>query len=336
MLVADVMPRRRRSRIPTLLALAVVTAVACAAGAIAAAHRAVEQVARVEGVAGVLSPDHPGVENFLLVGSDTREGADPTSEDAAGIGTVDDVGGPARSDTIMVLRRDRATGSLALLSLPRDLYVQIPGREGKTRINAAFNDGPGALVQTVQQEFGIPVHHYIEIDFFGFKRLVDAMGGVEICFAAPTRDVHTGLDIGGAGCFVLDGVQALAYARSRHFEEFRDGDWHEDPTADLGRIGRQQDFVNRALQTALRRVESNPFEAGDVIRAVNSALRVDDGLDIIETASTLRGAVGAGLATYSPPVVGKTVQGNAVLLLGDDAEPLLAFFRGDGPAPAAA
>ena len=336
MLVADVTPRRRRSRVPTLLALAVVTTVACAAGALAAARRTVHEVARVDSVSAVLSPAHASVENFLLVGSDSRVGADPNSPDAGGIGTVNDVGGSARSDTIMVLRRDRATGSLALLSLPRDLYVQIPGRTDKTRINAAFNDGPGTLVQTVQQDFGIPIHHYIEIDFFGFKRLVDAMGGVEICFDAPTRDVNTGLDIGGAGCFVLDGVQALAYARSRHYESFRDGDWHEDPTSDLGRVRRQQDFVNRALQAALRRVESNPFEAGPVVRAIGDALRVDDRLDVLATASALRGAVGAGLATYSPPVVAKTVQGNAVLLLGDGAEPLLAFFRGDGLAPASA
>lgn len=336
MLVADVTPRRRRSRIPTMIVLAAVTATACAAGAIAAANRTVDDVVRVDGVADVLDAPSAVVENFLLVGSDTREGADPDAVDAGGIGTVDDVGGPARSDTIMVLRRDRRSGSLALLSLPRDLYVQIPGREGRTRINAAFNDGPATLVRTVQAELAIPVQHYVEIDFFGFKRLVDAMGGVEICFDAPTRDTHSGLDVATPGCVVLDGVQALAYARSRHYEELVDGRWHEDPTSDLGRVRRQQDFVNRALQTALRRVESNPFEAGDVIESISAALRVDGGLDVLDTASALRGAVGDGLATYSPPVVPRTVDGNAVLLLGDGAEPLLAYFRGEGPAPAPA
>jgi LCP family protein required for cell wall assembly len=318
-----------------MIVLAVVTAIACAAGAIASAHRATSAVARVSGLDGVLSGQQASIENFLLVGSDSRAGADPSSPDAGAIGTEQDVGDTARSDTIMVLRRDRDSGSLALLSLPRDLYVQIPGRDGKTRINAAYNDGPATLVRTIQEEFGIPIEHYIEIDFFGFKRLIDAMGGVEICFDGPTRDTNTGLSVAGAGCFVLDGVQALAYARSRHYEEFRDGAWHEDPRSDLGRVARQQDFVNRALQTALHRVETNPFEAGDVVRAISAALRVDDGLDIIDTASTLRDAVGAGLATYTPPVVGKTIGGNAVLVLGNGAEPLFDYFRGTGPAPAA-
>ena len=132
----------------------------------------------------------------------------------------------------------------------------------------------------------IPIHHYVEIDFSGFKSLVDALGGVQICVDYATRDVSTGLDITEPGCHVLLGEQALAYARSRHYEELReDGEWHEDPASDLGRTKRQQQFVNLALQTALDRIKVDPFSAGRLITAIGSSLRVDDELDPISAAA---------------------------------------------------
>jgi anionic cell wall polymer biosynthesis LytR-Cps2A-Psr (LCP) family protein len=186
----------------------------------------------------------------------------------------------------------------------------------------------------VQTELGIPIHHYVEIDFTGFERLVEALGGVEVCFQYPTRDLNTGLDITKPGCFVLDGKKALAYARSRHYEEFKDGQWHTDPTSDLGRSKRQRDFVNRCLQATLAQLKTNPFRAGELVSAIGAAVRIDEHLDPIEAGSSLRSAVGAGLGEYSLPVVGKTIDGNAVLLLGDGADAVLNYFRGTGPAPA--
>ena len=304
-----------------------------AAGMLIAARTTIDSVDRVPGVAEHLSGDVAGIENFLLVGSDSRAGADPGSADAGGIGTEAQVSGN-RSDTIMILRRDKSTGDASLLSIPRDLWVKVVGHDGKRRINAAFNDGPEVLVQTLQNELGLPINHYVEIDFSGFKSLVDALGGVTICFDFATRDVNTGLDITTPGCQVLDGVQALAYARSRHYEEFRDdGKWHEDPASDLGRTKRQQRFVNLALQTALDRIKVDPFSAGRLMKAIGSSLRVDDELDPVAAASSLRSAVDAGIATFSLPVVGKTISGNAVLLLGDGSDAVLAYFRGQGPAP---
>ncbi|HSB86939.1 MAG TPA: LCP family protein, partial [Ilumatobacteraceae bacterium] len=169
----------------------------------------------------------------------------------------------------------------------------------------------------------------------GFKALVDALGGVQVCVDYPTRDVNTGLDITEPGCHVLDGMQALAYSRSRHYEEFREGDWHEDPASDLGRTKRQQKFVDQALQTALDRIKVDPFAAGRLITAIGSSLRVDDELDPVSAAASLRSAVDAGIATYSLPVFGKNISGNSVLLLGDGSDAVLAYFRGEGPAPEA-
>ena len=322
---------RRPNRFLSVVLVTGLLAVAGTTGTLIAARKAIDTVQRVPGVAEVLSPPNGNVENFLLVGSDSRAGADPNSPDASGIGSEVDVQG-SRSDTIMIMRRDRATGVASLLSIPRDLWVDIPGR-GTSRVNSAYNDGPAVLVQTLQQSLGLPIHHYIEVDFFGFKDLVEAIGGVQMCFLLPTRDVSTGLNIPLPGCFVLDGVQALAYARSRHYEEFREGDWHEDGTADIGRTKRQQQFVNAALTTALTKVKSNPFIAGDVLTSSGSAIRLDDELDILSAISSLRGAVEDGLETWSLPVRGETINGNAVLQLADGSDVLLAYFRGDGPAP---
>jgi LCP family protein required for cell wall assembly len=310
-----------------------VLAVAGAAGTLIAARGAIAGIQRVPDVASVLSPASSTVENFLLVGSDSRANSDPNSPDYGGIGSEADVSG-TRSDTIMVLRRDRATGVASLLSIPRDLWVDIPGR-GHSRINSAYNDGPSVLVQTVQTALGLPVHHYVEVDFSGFKQLVDAVGGVEICFWYPTRDLNTGLNIVEPGCHLLDGVQALAYARSRHYEELReDAKWHEDGTADIGRTKRQQNFVNEAMKTALARVKANPFTAGKVITSSTSAIRIDDETDVLAAGASMRNAVGDGLETWSLPVFGTTIDGKAVLQLADGSDAVLAYFRGEGPAPA--
>jgi LCP family protein required for cell wall assembly len=327
-LALDTTPLPRRRRLPGLLMVALLVTVMGAAGVLVAARRTVNDVARVPGVAAVLSPSKSNIDNYLLVGSDSRALGDPNTGDTGGVSGN-------RSDTIMVMRYDKDTGEASLLSIPRDLYVNVPGHEGARRINAAFNDGPEVLVQTVQQELGIPVHHYVDIDFSGFESLVEALGGVQVCFLYPTRDTNTGLNITEPGCHLLDGTQALAYARSRHYEEFREGDWHEDPTSDLGRSTRQRDFVSRTLETALAQIKTNPFRAGELISSMGTAVRVDENLDPVGAASSLRSAVDAGLLTYSLPVVGKTIDGNAVLLLGDGAETVLAYFRGDGPPPPA-
>ncbi|MEO7369585.1 MAG: LCP family protein [Ilumatobacteraceae bacterium] len=336
MLAADVSSRqRRRRRLPGMLAMTAVVGVLGATGVLVAARKAIDSVGRVPGVSKHLSPGGANIENFLLVGSDSRAGADPGSVDASGIGTAADVSGH-RSDTIMILRRDKASGDASLLSIPRDLWVQVPGHDAKRRINSAFNDGPEVLVETLQQDLGLPINHYVEIDFSGFKALVDALGGVQICVDFATRDVSTGLNITEPGCHVLDGVQALAYARSRHYEQYREDDqWHEDPASDLGRTKRQQQFVNLALQKALDRIKVDPFSAGSLVTAIGASLRVDDELDPISAAASLRSAVDGGIATYSLPVFGKTIGGNAVLLLGDGSDAVLAYFRGQGPPPAA-
>ena len=311
----------------------VVVAAAGAAGVVRTAKDQVDRIARVDGLDAVLSPSNPNVENVLLVGSDSRAGADPSSPDYGATGGAADVTG-SRSDTIMVLRRDKHSGNASLLSLPRDLWVDIPGRTKKSRINAAYQDGPSVLIQTVEG-LGIPIHHYVEIDFQGFKSLVDAIGGVRVCAYTPIRDTHTGLYVAQPGCHVLGGLQGLAYARSRHFETYdvATDTWTEDPTSDLGRNKRQQSFINTALQGAIAKVKGDPLSAGDVLVSSTGALKLDAGLDVLGAAGALRDAVGSGLQPFSPPVVGKTINGNAVLLLGAGAQAYIDYFAGVSGTP---
>jgi LCP family protein required for cell wall assembly len=321
---------RRRSPVPLTLALAAVIGVAGTTGVLRAADERTADVERIEGLEAVLAANDGPAENFLLVGSDSRENADPTSPDFGGIGDASEVTG-RRSDTIMVLRREK-DGGAALLSLPRDLWVEIAGTGSSNRINSAYNEGPERLAATVSQSLGIPINHYVEVDFEGFKRIVDQIGGVEMCVDFATRDKNTGLSL-QPGCQVLDGVQALAYARSRHYEEFRDDQWQEDPTADLGRIQRQQQFIRKAVDGVMARIQSSPFGTGDLVEAVASSVRIDAAVDPVRAAQALQAAAGNGLATYTLPVEATEIDGNSVLVPAADAGTVLAYFQGTGPAP---
>lgn len=174
-----------------------------------------------------------GVRNILIVGSDSREGLD----DLTNFGSF----GGSRTDVIMVAHLVPGAGA-QLLSLPRDLKMQIPG-EGTNKINAAFVfGGPDLLVQTIQNNLGIPIHHYVEIDFAGFANVVDALGGITKTFDHPARDRKSGLDV-EAGTINLDGMTALAYARSRSYEELVDGSWRSVDGSDIGRTHRQQEVL---------------------------------------------------------------------------------------------
>ncbi|MEZ5218555.1 MAG: LCP family protein, partial [Ilumatobacteraceae bacterium] len=236
-------------------------------------------------VEDALADADPGgtVENFLLVGSDSRADSDPDSPDYGGIGSADQTTGQ-RSDTIMVLRHDRVTNEAALLSLPRDLWVTISDTGKKNRINAAVSHGPDVLVQTISDNLGIPINHYVEVDFSGFKTLVDAIGGVPVCFDYPTRDHNTGLMVATPGCYELSGIEGLQYTRSRHFEQFKDSEWTEDPTSDLGRIKRQQEFIVTALQRANGRIGENPFVINGLLAAAQESLTIDPGLELLSLA----------------------------------------------------
>ncbi|MGD9703348.1 MAG: LCP family protein [Acidimicrobiia bacterium] len=288
-----------------------------------------------EQVAPALSDVDPGatVETFLLVGSDTRAGADPTDPDFGGIGDATETDG-RRSDTIMLLRHDMARGEASLLSLPRDLWLEIADTGHEARINSAYSKGTNVLVDTIEAHLGVAINHYIEVDFQGFKQLVDAVDGVPACFEYATRDKYTGLSVPDAGCYTLDGVQSLQYTRSRHFQEFRDGKWAEDIRSDLGRIARQQQFILAAVTKAQGRISENPFTLDALIGAARAALVVDPDLDVFRLAARFSDLSAENIVAYQLPVRPKKIDGADVLLLNEDeSQPIIDFFTGRGPAP---
>ena len=310
----------------TLLVLASVTG----AAAVGYFGFRIGQIERVDDVA--LQAAQAGEPtNLLIVGTDSREGIDADDPDAGGF--LGDAGCDC-TDTILLLRIDPEEGEAYMLSFPRDLYLPIAGTGRTARINTAHANGAQVLVDTIEENFDVPVHHYAEIDFMGFQRLVDAVGGVPMWFDAPVRDINTGLEISEASCQVLDGEQARKFVRSRHLQfQDEDGDWVGDGTADLGRITRQQIFIRRAVSKAVSQGLTNPVTLNELVSAGVANVRLDRGLD----ASDLLG-IGRSFASFdSDELVGfsipsepfRTSAGAAVELpLMRQAQPMLNVFRG--------
>ena len=217
-------------------------------------------------------------ENFLIVGSDSRENVDPNDPDFADV-RPGDVGGN-RTDTIILARVDPDNARIQMVSFPRDLAIPISDTGSRARINTAYGHGRQVLIDTIAENFGIDINHYVEIDFTGFQRLVSAVDGVPIYLDTQYRDAHAGLAPIGPGCVTLDGPTALDFARSRQLQyRDEDGDWQSDPTGDLGRISRQQLFIRKALEQVL---DLNPFtNPGTLVRLLDVAVdsvKVDAGL----------------------------------------------------------
>jgi LCP family protein required for cell wall assembly len=227
-------------------------------------------------------------QNYLIVGSDSRACIDPNSPDAGAFIGQGDTG--ENADTIMLVRADPAAPS-AVLSFSRDLWVKVPGTQGSAKINSLYaRKNPAPLVHAIEENFALHVDHYVEIDFCGFKAVVDAVEGVKVPFTFPAFDKHTGLNV-DAGCHTLMGEEALAYVRSRYYQWFEGGVWHDDDDGDLSRISRQQDFVKRLLQTAIDRGATNPIVAKRLLDALTSHMTVDKDLtidDLVQLSSTLR------------------------------------------------
>jgi len=325
----------RIHRAPLALAalITVVVGVGGGAGVYLAAEEQEQSITRDVEVGQALSTNDGPAENFLIVGSDSRANADEEAVDFGVIGDEEDVSG-SRSDSIMILRRD-PDGGASLLSIPRDLWVPIAGIGKSGKINWAFNGGATRLAQTITQGLGIPIHHYIEIDFDGFSRLVDSFGGVPVCIGPPAQDTGSGLSIPG-GCQTLAGPQALAFVRSRQYEEWseEEGDWVPDNKNDLGRIERQQFFISAAATAVLESLKSNPFLLGNLLEAAGGLVTFDEGLDLAEVGESLRAAFQEGLQTYQIPVVQAFHGDQDALDLGEGADAVLDYFRGVGPQPA--
>lgn len=303
-------PRRGVHRVPrpvrlgaTLIALVLVVLLGWGAGLTLWANSRIEHVDALSGRDGTAGT------TYLIAGSD-RRGGDAVSDD----GTLGQ-----RSDTLMLLHKT-ARGKSYLVSLPRDTLVDIPGY-GKYKLNAAYSlGGPKLLVKTVEQFSGLTIDHFVEIGFDGVEGIVDAVGTVNLCIDQDVDDRRSGLKM-TKGCHDTGGEQALAFVRARYF----------DPTADIGRQKRQQQFVGALMKRVMSPgVLLNPIAQVKLAGAGSDAMRTDPHTGMIDIARSglgMRSAMKDG-TSMSIPIKDPQYQTrhSGVAILTDDAE-VRAFFE---------
>ncbi|WP_434094034.1 LCP family protein, partial [Saccharopolyspora kobensis] len=237
--------------------------------------------------------------NWLIVGSDSRDGLDPETRENLHVGAAEG----NRTDTIMIAHLPDNDTPPTLISLPRDSRVPVPG-QGRSMINSAFAiGGPQLLAQTVEQATGLRIDHYAEIGFGGFAGLVDAVGGVEMCLEQEMHDTQTGQTL-QAGCQVLDGEKALTFVRMRYSDA--------TPRSDLDRVANQRRFIGALADEASSfGTLINPFTTYALADSGAAAMKMSesDGVgDLLSLAWAMRGISSGGVVTTTVPVADATAK----------------------------
>jgi LCP family protein required for cell wall assembly len=272
----------------------------------------------------------------LVVGSDSRAALSaPGDQQFQGSGANQVTG--QRSDTIMLVRVDPKNARASILSVPRDLWVQIPGKTFKQRINTTFDAGPDLLIRAINEDLGIPVDHYVEVNFDSFRQVVNAVGGIKEYFPTPARDAYSLLNIPSAGCYSLNGNQALAFVRARHYEYHTSQGWIAEAESDLARIKRQQTFIRKMVSKAQSSGIADPLRLNGVIAAITTNLKLDSGFsrgELLSLAKRFRSINSSNLPSATLPTMQAVIAGNDVLLLKQpDAGQVIAQFLGRSTAP---
>jgi LCP family protein required for cell wall assembly len=288
--------------------------------------------------------------NVLLVGSDTRLGN--SGQAAQSFGTTTQSGGQ-HSDTIKIVHVDPQTGTARLLSIPRDTWVNVTGLptnedlNGPEKINASFNNisdpgiGANSLIQTIEQTFGIPISHFVVVDFIGLINAVQSVGGINMQVNFPVRDNdngnnNSGLNITTTGCQTLSGDQTLALARSRFFEydDPATGGWTYDQSSDIGRIERQ----NLIIEALMSKIEStyNPFTLHSFLSSVVNDIEIDKQLglgELYDLANKYHAFSPSKLQDFTLPTTPAVTPGGADVELVQEpqAQQMLTQFLGAAP-----
>jgi LCP family protein required for cell wall assembly len=264
--------------------------------------------------------------NYLLLGSDSRKGL--SEEELVAFGTDEDIGGENRADTIMLVHTDPRLEKAIILSFPRDLWVDIPG-VGQGKLNSAFEGGiegggPLLVARTLHQLTGLRINHFLYVDLAGFQKVVEALGGVEMCIPFNVEDELTGLNL-EAGCQTLPPDQALAYVRTRHLP-------CDAAAPDFYRISRQQQFLRAVINRLLepRQLLRLPSRIDDVV----GAMRYDTDLAIADLAylvGQLRG-ISTGAAEFrAVPGTAASESGLSVIRMDPAAERIFRAIRLNRP-----
>ena len=245
-------------------------------------------------------------ENYLVVGSDTREGLTKQQMRELRVGSTATAAG-GRSDTMLIIHLSKSRDRAYIISLPRDSLVVIPShvsssdkktivpdRQGK--LNSAFSyGGAPLLIETVERATLIKIDHYVEVSFAGFAGIVDALGGIEVCTKVDIDDPKSHLVL-SAGVHTLDGIDALKYVRTRDF----------DGRGDIGRMQRQQQFMSAVLNKATSSgTLLNPFKVKNFINASLASVKLDSGLapdDLLTLAKQLKNLSSGNVRTLTVPL----------------------------------
>jgi len=254
-----------------------------------------------------------GALNILMLGSDSR---DPD-------GSKGD-NGAARTDTIILMHIPASHDKAYLVSIPRDMYVNVPktadGQFGgrKAKINAAYAWGGASLmVQTVEGFTGVRIDHVVIIDFFGFKDVTDALGGVDLYIEQDIKSIHTPFRQFKKGTQHLNGEEALDYVRQRY--QFKDGDF--------ARVRHQQEFLKALMDKAASTgTLTNPPKLNNFLKAATKAMTVDQSFSLVDMALQFRNLRSDNLAFLTSPYSGTdTINGESVVL--SDRERGLALYE---------
>jgi LCP family protein required for cell wall assembly len=314
-------PPRRRHPVRTFFLVIVVLLVLALLWLIGVPAYAWSKVARLDADPGGERPANQPGQTFLLVGSDSREGL--SKEEQKRLGTGSTAG--RRTDTIMLVYVP-VGGKPALISVPRDSFVSIPGK-GRNKINAAYSfGGPELLVQTVESNTGLRVDSYVEIGFGGFVNIIDALGGIEMCLPKAIKDRDSHLDL-PKGCQNLDGTTALGYVRMRK----------ADPRGDLGRVERQREMLAAvAKKAASPATVVNPVRYWNLSNASTQAVTLDEDTSLFgfsRLALAMRRVSNGNGFTLTVPIAdndARTSAGSAVLWDDDLAKAMFSdLARGD-------
>jgi LCP family protein required for cell wall assembly len=217
-------------------------------------------------------------ENLLLVGSTDRCALKHQSE-AYGLCSQGVTG--INSDITMILHLNPSTGAAALLSIPRDTFIPNARTFGANKIDAALYQGPSQLADAIEEDFGIPINHYVELNFGTFASVVNALGGIDMYFPVPVYDGGSGLAIFHPGCYQLDGYHALQVVRARHLQiQPTPGNkdylnWPQEGLSDIARIRRTHEFLRVLASKVAANGLSNPITDQRLATSVIGNLQVD-------------------------------------------------------------
>jgi LCP family protein required for cell wall assembly len=293
----------RAIRIFTILSISIVAISAISWAGLGRITAAIPKVDAFNGLDNRPKKESSAV-NYLVVGSDTREGLTRAEIKRLRVGGTEVAAGK-RSDTMLLIHISKKRDKAAIISIPRDTYSLIPehtNSQGKiipashSKLNSAFNwGGAPLLIDTFEQMSGLRIDHYIEVNFVGFVRMVDALGGVEICTKKDIDDPKSHLVL-PAGRHILDGVDSLKYVRTRQF----------DGLGDLGRMKRQQEFAGAMLRKATSAgVLLNPVTMLDFINSALDSVVTDQGLsqgDLLTLGKQLRNLSASNVRTLTIPL----------------------------------